>query len=160
MYTVDDDSDYGSGSDIEGYSQSARTETTFEYVEGEGANGSNSKNKARREHKRINTWGKKGKKLRDKDPYATPDSFVALSTSRSERGTRGKKGRQMVLSGAAVIATEEAEKKGKSVNRHEGTGISGKITKGHRHDPRSSYGVPITRPTIIPISSTTTANNN
>jgi len=36
----------------------------------------------RREHKRGKRWGKKGKKLRDKDPYADPDNFVAYSTNR------------------------------------------------------------------------------
>lgn len=43
----------------------------------------------RREHKRLKHWGKKGKKLRDKNPYGEENgvvSYVAYSTNRSSIG--------------------------------------------------------------------------
>jgi hypothetical protein len=35
-----------------------------------------------REHKRLKTWGKKNRKLRDRDPYADVNNLVAYSTNR------------------------------------------------------------------------------
>jgi len=51
--------------------------------EGSEALGSSSK----REHKRLKQWGKKGKKLRDKDPYGEDSgviSYVAHTTNRNQ----------------------------------------------------------------------------
>lgn len=38
----------------------------------------------KREHKRMKTWGKKNRKLRDKDPYADVNMLVAYSTNRAK----------------------------------------------------------------------------
>jgi large subunit GTPase 1 len=75
--------------------------------------------KPKRDHKRLKTWGKKNKKLRDKNPYGEENgkmSFVALSTNRVSPLTMGA-----------------------------ATSIAPKVK---RHDPRQAYGTPYVRTTL------------
>lgn len=56
--------------------------------------------KPKREHKRVKTWGKKGRKLRDRNPYDTEEmgtggvSFVAHTTNRKSPGCNLIQGRR------------------------------------------------------------------
>jgi len=43
-----------------------------------------SSGKPKRDHKRLKTWGKKNRKLRNNDPYADVNSLVAYSTNRAK----------------------------------------------------------------------------
>lgn len=77
----------------------------------------------KREHKKLKHWGKKNKKLRNKNPYNEENglvSFVAYSTNRT------------------CYSSE------KSISDHD---------KIKRHDPRKSYGKPFVRPTFPHINS-------
>lgn len=59
-------------------------EGALEMLEGMNLDGQEAPQK--REHKRLKTWGKKGRKLRNKDPYgedASPEAYMAFYTNRN-----------------------------------------------------------------------------
>ena len=75
----------GDGADEE-YEYVAEEEEGARDVETLSTAGKGSPGKEKRDHKKKQKWGKKGKKLRDKDPYSEmngPQSFVAYSTNRT-----------------------------------------------------------------------------
>eukprot|EP01038_Epipyxis_sp_PR26KG_P004764 gene4764-6682_t len=80
---------------------------------------------AKREHKRLKHWGKKNKKLRDKNPYGESNGVISYSAYSTNR-VRG--------SGLISSETKLGSKNDDSVRRH---------------DPRSAYGVPYVR-TLLP----------
>jgi hypothetical protein len=88
--------------------------------------------KEKREHKRLRHWGKKNKKLRDKDPYGEENgviSYVAYSTNRSR------------VAGGAGNASSAA-----SVTSSVGSSLSKqKDQNKRRHDPRVPYGTQFVR---------------
>lgn len=87
-------------------------------------------NSTRREHKRLKHWGKKNKKLRDKDPYGEKEtgyvSYTAYTTNRT----------------AAAVSSSS------SIGGGRGKGKTS-IEKEHRvrQNPNISYGKAFTRPT-------------
>lgn len=98
-YVVDSDSDDGNEKDGESASVGAASSTLAS---------TDALNK--REHKRLKHWGKKNKKLRDKNPYGEDNgvvSYIAYSTNRTG-----------VIGGAHTVERE----------------------KIRRHDPRHAYG--------------------
>jgi hypothetical protein len=85
------------------------------------ADNNNNEDRKTREHKRLKHWGKKNKKLRDKNPYGEENgviSYTAYSTNR--------------LRGSGLITTS-------NINSQV---VADKIK---RHDPRNAYGVPFVR---------------
>ena len=77
----DDESDSNSMSDL-------ASELSEAFINGSVAP-SDGAATARREHKRLKHWGKKNRKLRDKNPYGEDNgvvSYVAYSTNRSKSG--------------------------------------------------------------------------
>ncbi len=82
----------------------------------------------KREHKKLQKWGKKNKKNRDLTPYADgngTESFVAYTTNRSEGARKHVQGEAFGSEKAGIIA----------IGRK-------------RHDPKVLAGAPITRPTL------------
>ena len=58
-------------------------EDGFEYVDDVGDDDVTTSDKPHREHKRLKQWGKKNRKLREKDPYQDSSSFTLHTTNRS-----------------------------------------------------------------------------
>lgn len=108
-------------------------EAAYEYVEGGAeelslASGSvmGAHGKLKREHKKKVKWGKKGRKMRNSDPYSDlngPASYVAYATNRTH----------------AIHAMNNGVVEGA------GAGLKAPKRKGVRNDLDVSYGTPYTR---------------
>jgi hypothetical protein len=108
---------------------------------GEDESGTNATGDAstRREHKRLKTWGKKNRKLRNKDPYGEEmgvNSLVAYSTNRVQN--RGNP-TPVALGGASVASGSHSGGRGGSSSS---TGGSDKLM---RHSTQHPYGTPFVR---------------
>lgn len=63
----------------------------------EPADNNEDESKSTRDHKRLKRWGKKNKKLRDKEPYGEKNGTIAYVALTTNRVSLGKTGGQKVV---------------------------------------------------------------